>query len=247
MLKKIHREGKERHILSYSYMALLKDCTKKKDLQQGTKLHADIIKRGLLEKNPYLATTLINMYAKCGVLAKAQKVLEELPIRDTFSWNALIAGYAEEGHSNKVLECLEQMQRENLSPDDVTFLSILNACSRTGKSAEAQLYYETMSTKYGIIPKVEHHTCMVVIFGSEGRFDKAMSMIETMPSLNDPSVWLALLSACKKWGNVKLGRLAFDNVTRLDDNVGVAYVFMASIYAAADMQEEAQSVKSIRR
>ena len=102
-----------------------------------------------------------------------------------------------------------------------------------------------MSTKYSIIPKVEHHTCMVVIFGSEGRFDKAMSMIETMPSLNDPSVWLALLSACKKWGNVKLGRLAFNNVTRLD-NVGVAYVFMASIYATTDMQEEAQSVESIR-
>ena len=49
MLKKTHREGKETHILSYSFVTLLKDCTKKKDLQQGTKLHADIIKRGLLE------------------------------------------------------------------------------------------------------------------------------------------------------------------------------------------------------
>ena len=176
------------------------------------------------------------MYAKCGFLAKAQKVLEELPIRDTFSWNALIAGYAEEGHSNKVLECLEQMQRENLSPDDVTFLSILNACSRTGKSAEAQLYYETMSTKYGIIPKVEHHTCMVMAFGAAGCFEKAMSVIKVMPSCDYLAIWLGLLGSCRKWSNIKHGKHAFEHAIQLVEKDAAPYVCMFNIYADADVR-----------
>ena len=124
---KMQREGLSP--VGVTFTCILKACGSIRAIDRGKQIHDEIINRGLLDKNIVLGNALVDMYAKCGVLAKAQKVLEELPIRDKFSWNALIAGYAEEGHSNKVLECLEQMQRENLSPDDVTFLSILNACS----------------------------------------------------------------------------------------------------------------------
>ena len=55
-----------------------KVCAKKKDLFKGSKLHDDIVNLGMLEKSPYLATSLINMYAKCGALAKAKKVISDL-------------------------------------------------------------------------------------------------------------------------------------------------------------------------
>jgi pentatricopeptide repeat protein len=240
----MQREGLSPDEVTFS--CALKACGAIGAIDKGIQIHEEISSKGLIKTHTMLGTALVDMYVKCGVLGKAEKVLQELPCRDTFSWNALIAGYAEGGDSSRVLECFEKMQREGLPPDDVTFLCILNACSRTGKSVEAQVYYENMSKKYGITPKVEHHTCMIVVYGSEGQFDKAMSVIETMPSFSDPSVWLALLSACKKWGNVKLGRFAFENVTRLDENVGAAYVLMVSIYAAADMLDEARNVESMR-
>ena len=112
-----------------TFSSVLKACGTTGAMDKGIQIHDEILSKGLIKTHAMLGTALVDMYVKCGVLSKAQKVLEELPIRDKFSWNALIAGYAEEGHSNQVLECLEQMQRENLSPDDVTFLSILNACS----------------------------------------------------------------------------------------------------------------------
>ena len=92
-------------------------------------------------------------------------------------------------------------------------------------------------------PSFEHHTCMVVA----GDFDMALSVIKTMPSSHYPPVWVALLSACRKWGNLELGRLAFDQVVQIDDNLAEAYVFMANIYVAAGVLNDAEKVEAMIR
>mgnify|MGYP000739396657 CR=1 FL=1 len=77
----------------FGFAALLKVCAHKKDLREGTRLHGDILKRGLLDKSPYISSSLVSMYAKCGALSKAQKLHDDLHIRSIVSWNALIVGY----------------------------------------------------------------------------------------------------------------------------------------------------------
>ena len=57
---------------------------------------------------------------------------------------------------------------------------------------------------------------MIVAYGDVGHFDKVISMIKMMPTSDDPVVWLALANACKIWGNVKLGNLAFDQIALLE-------------------------------
>ena len=86
----LHKEVKESSVYeirnrnhmedSTFFVALLKACAKKKDLYEGIRLHASIVKNGLLETSSYLASSLINMYAKCGMLIEARKVLEELAV-----------------------------------------------------------------------------------------------------------------------------------------------------------------------
>ena len=41
------------------------------------------------------------MYARCGMLKKARKVLEELHLRDVIAWSTLIAGYAQQGQGHE--------------------------------------------------------------------------------------------------------------------------------------------------
>lgn len=62
----------------------------------GKHIHDEIVIQGLLEKNIVLGNALIDMYVKCGVLTKAQKIRDELPDRDIVSWNVLIARYAQQ-------------------------------------------------------------------------------------------------------------------------------------------------------
>eukprot|EP00250_Pteridium_aquilinum_P007772 c17427_g4_i1 orf=260-685(+) len=44
----------------------IKACGNRRDLLNGSKIHADILERGLFEKDISLANALVSMYAKCG-------------------------------------------------------------------------------------------------------------------------------------------------------------------------------------
>ena len=185
------------------------------------------------------------MYVKCGMLAKAEKVLKGLPDRNTVSWNVLIKEYGQQGKYEEVLSCFEQLQNEGLSPDGVTFLCALNACSHSGIVNEARILFGDMTREYGIAPNIEHFTCIVTILAHAGLFNEAISVIQVMPSLEFPEVWLALLGACRKWGNMNLGRLAFDQVIQLDTRVASAYILMANIFTAAGMQVDAERIEAM--
>jgi pentatricopeptide repeat protein len=157
----------------------------------------------------------------------------------------LITGYAREGLYEEALNAFEQMQKEGFLPNDITLLCVLNACCRAGKPDKAQMYYEDMSKKYSITPKLEHHTCMVAAFGSVGHFDSAISLIKTISCSDHPSVWLVLLDSCRRWGNVKLARFSFDQVIQLGGDLSGSCVLMASIYAEMGMHEEAVKIEAI--
>ena len=45
------------------------------------------------------------------------------------------------------------------------------------------------------------------------------------------------MGACKKWGNVKLGRLSFDQAIQLDNNGAATYVLMVDIFGSVGMLE----------
>eukprot|EP00250_Pteridium_aquilinum_P030127 c406_g1_i1 orf=3-665(-) len=101
------QHGKSYHI---TLVTSLKACAKQKDLQRGISIHADIVRRGLLETNVFVGSSLVNLYVKCGTLEKAQHVFNEILVRDAISWNALLAGYAQHERGEEALDCFEQMQ-----------------------------------------------------------------------------------------------------------------------------------------
>ena len=209
-------------------------------------IHTEIVKAGY-DDNPYIENALVDAYAKCGHLAEAYALFSKISKHDdVVLWTALIAGYAQKRQGVEALNCFTRMQREGHSPDAITFLSILNACCHAGKLREAQTYYENMSGKYGILPSLEHLTCMTVIYGYAGEFDKAISMVKTMAIIDDTSPWLSLLGTCRKLGNLKLGELAFEQVVQHGKSLGAAYVLMGNIYAAAGMQEDACMLESMK-
>jgi pentatricopeptide repeat protein len=226
-----------------TYLCTLKACGSTGSIDNGIHIHNKVVDEKLLDKGTVLGNALVAMYVKCGSLAKAHAVLEELPIRNLVSWSALVLGYAQNSLGRDAMICLERMQFEGISPDEVIFLGILSACSHSGLLDEAQIVFESMIGTYEILPSLKHHICMVMGFGFAGQFDKAMSVIEVMPYFQYPSVWIALLSTCDKWGNVNLGQLAFNHGIIPGENCPLADVFMANIISAAGMRKESGESK----
>ena len=54
-----------------------------------------------------LGNALMDMYARCGMLSKAQKVLEDLPARDVVSWNTLIGGYVQHAQTQEAFNSFD--------------------------------------------------------------------------------------------------------------------------------------------
>jgi pentatricopeptide repeat protein len=229
-----------------TFACILKACGSVGMVDKGQQIHNEMINRfgDSLHKNVVLGTALVDMYAKCGMLEKARNVLDRQLLLDVALWNALIMGYSQQGQSVEALKCFKEMLWKGLSPDEVTFISVLNACSLSGLLHEAEQHFSSMTSKYGVKPNWHHYTCMVSSFARIGCFDKAMEMIKKMPSCDYLPLWHALLSACSKWGNVELGKLAFENALKIDINDALAYALMETIYAQASMKENVKIVAS---
>ncbi|KAH7433391.1 hypothetical protein KP509_07G067300 [Ceratopteris richardii] len=180
----------------------------------GELIHAEIIKGGLQGMENTLETALVDMYAKCAVLTKAKKVFYELPLRNVVSWTSLMSGYTQAGRQDLVFDSFRSMMQEGVAPNLVTFMILLASCSCSGLVSEGETYFEKMSASFGIIPSLEHHTCMVDLFGRAGHFDKALEAIIKMPSSDHLPAWFALLNACQKWGNTEIGNWAYKNAVR---------------------------------
>lgn len=204
----------------------------------GKEIHTAIETKGLLQDNLVLGTALVDMYAKCGLLEEALAVFDKLQAEDVVLWNTLITGYAQLGDIESVLGIYETI-RECNEPDMVTLLNILNACSHAGFVDEAQVYFETMSKDYGITPTLEHYTCLVDLFGRAGQLDRVVPMMMATPFSLNVTMWLALLGACRKWSNVEIGNLAFQQAVALGGFDAGVYVCMRNIYADIDIEDGA--------
>ncbi|CAK9222893.1 unnamed protein product [Sphagnum troendelagicum] len=74
-------------------------------------------------------SALISMYVRFGSINDARHVFDKLQIRNVITWTAMIRGYAEHGTCEEAFQMYWQMQQEGVKPNEITLISILNACA----------------------------------------------------------------------------------------------------------------------
>ncbi|KAI5055192.1 hypothetical protein GOP47_0030337 [Adiantum capillus-veneris] len=198
-----------------SLVCSLKACASIGSIEKGKEVHTEIVKKGYMDTE-LVGNALIDMYAKCGHLAMAQHVFDKLNIHDTVSCNSLIAGYSQLGETQTVFQIFDRMQREEINPNSITFIVVLNACGCIGLYDKSQMYYEAMVSEFGILPTLQHHACMVDLLGRVGKLDIANALAYKLPVCPNPVVLRTMLGASRCWGNVDLGKRAFDHAISLD-------------------------------
>ncbi|KAL2519755.1 Pentatricopeptide repeat-containing protein [Abeliophyllum distichum] len=226
----------------FIYTSIFQVCSAFADLSLGTQSHGDAIKRGLISYL-YGESAMITMYAKCGRLDLAYQVFELMDEPDTVAWTAMIAGYAYHGSASEALNLLNRMQASGVRPNAVTFVAVLTACSHTGLIEEAEQYLESMNSKHGVEPTIDHYDCMIDAYARAGFLNKALDLINSMPFEPDAMSWKSLLGGCTIHRNFELGKIAAEKLLQLDPEDNAAYILMFNLHALSGTWGEAASVR----
>ncbi|XP_050379978.1 pentatricopeptide repeat-containing protein At5g39350 [Argentina anserina] len=216
------------------------------DLYQTMNIHGYLVRSGFLSCIE-VATGLIDAYSRSGSLENAYKTFTGISEkdRDIVLWSVIIANYGTHGHGKTALSLFYQMVQSGVRPNEVTFTSVLHACSHAGLVDEGLGLFRFMHNDHKLIPKADHYTCIVDLLGRAGRLVEAYDLIRTMPFQPSNAVWGALLGACVIHDNVELGEVAAKWLfEHQPENTG-NYVLMAKIYAAVGRWKDAENVRHV--
>ncbi|KAG1368264.1 pentatricopeptide repeat-containing protein [Cocos nucifera] len=227
---------------SYTLSTVLSTCATMPACKHGKEVHAYIL-RDVTKCDTLLMNSLITMYGKCGELDYSSKVFHGMLQRDIVSWNAIISAYAQNGDGHEAIHYFKMMQKSGIIPDNVTFTSVLSACSHAGLVEEGRTIFASMVQDHGIEPGVDHYSCIIDLLGRAGYLEEAERLINSMPCRVYSHIWWALLSACCTHGNVRLGRIAAKFLLETEPENPTIYVLLSNINAADGKWEEASSVR----
>ncbi|KAJ0723904.1 putative tetratricopeptide-like helical domain superfamily [Helianthus annuus] len=218
------------HPTSATISSLLPACANLADSIHGKEIHGYSVVTGV-EKDVFVCSALIDMYAKCGFIHEAKTLFNNMPERNTITWNSMIFGFANHGYCNKAITLFNQMVDEKVKLDHLTFTAVLTACSQSGMVDFGKKIFLIMQEKFKIKPRLEHYACMVHLLGQEGKLTEAHELIQEMPIEPDLFVWGAFLGACKLHGNVGLAQMAAKHVAKLEPESAGSSLLLSSLYA----------------
>ncbi|XP_071729885.1 pentatricopeptide repeat-containing protein At5g48910 [Rutidosis leptorrhynchoides] len=199
-------------------------------LEIGRWVHFYAVKNSI-KIDPVLGSALIDMYSKCGSINEALQLFNSLSQKNVITWNSIITGLAIHGRANDALELFTKMQQSGILPNDVTYISVLTACSHSGLVDKGVSIFNQMVCTEGLVPRLEHYGCMVDSLGRAGRLQDAEKLILEMDEPDDVAL-KALLGACKKHGNIEIGERVGKRLLEINPEDGAPYVALSNMYAS---------------
>ncbi|XP_024529084.1 pentatricopeptide repeat-containing protein At2g13600-like [Selaginella moellendorffii] len=179
-------------------------AVKVSSLQKGIAIHCQASEL-LRHWDFVLASSLMEMYAKCGSLVDAQRVFDSMPHRDVVSWTVLMSGYADCGDGDKVLELFAGMKLKLGQPccalDARVFVPVLKGSSSVGslevtKAIVGEVY------RYGAEKDIVLSNSMVDVFGKAGSMNDAQQAFDAAQT-RDLIAWNALAAGYGRQGDAE--------------------------------------------
>ncbi|XP_024524815.1 pentatricopeptide repeat-containing protein At5g27110 [Selaginella moellendorffii] len=191
LFRKMDLEGVEP--TDTSFAVALMACTALKDLVTGKSLHGRIQVAGI-KLDEVLATTLVGFYGEVGSLEEAERIFEQMPVKDVFSYSAMIGAYSQNGCEGRAMTIYAEMDQQGIKPDEVAFISVLSACS---SNLATEVHTEIVHA--GFEADGALGTALVCMYAKSGNLEESRRIFGAMKSRDSVS-WTAMISAFARHG-----------------------------------------------
>lgn len=224
--KQMQREGIVPDQLTY--ISILSICANQLVLLTlGKALHHSIMHSGC-EPSAIVAASLLDMYGKCGSLEDARNIFDRMSKQSVVVWNAMISSYAQHGRIEDAFTMVDAMRQVDITPNNVTFLSLLAGCSHTGMLVEACSNARLMNI-CGIKARCEQFRCLIDLLGRAGRVEEAEVALYKMPLKPSLIAWMTLLGTCRHVFDVKQAGHIVEHILEYDLGNSAAHRLLASV------------------
>lgn len=228
----------------YTFSSLLHSCSNLGAMDEGKQIHAQIVKSSCdVESDPFVASGLVDMYAKCGYINEARSIFAKMPERDLASWNTMITALGQHGYADIAIEMFhELLDMPNMEPNHTTFVAVLSACNHGGLVEEGYRYFQLIRE-----PTIDHYACLIDLVGRAGRLDEARNIINDMPFDPNCHIWSSLLAASGIHGNNEVSEYSATQLLLLNPKDPGTYVALSNVYAAAGRWKDANEIRKLMK
>ncbi|KAK4765163.1 hypothetical protein SAY86_026253 [Trapa natans] len=211
-------------------------------LRQGQRCHSHIIRLGL-DSDPIVSGSLLDMYAKRGSILESLRVFSQTSLKSQFAWTAIISACARHGDYESAMALFNEMEKEGVKPDSITYLAVLTACGRKGMVDAGREIFNSIIRDCSIEPSPEHYSCMVDMLGRAGKLDEAEELLGRSPGSPSLSALQSLLGACRMHGNVEMAERVVNALMEIKPMESGSYVLMSNLYAENGHWEKVAKIR----
>ncbi|GMI81237.1 chlororespiratory reduction 21 [Hibiscus trionum] len=197
--------------------SILTAAANSSNIKLGKEGHCYCI-RNSLQSDVVVASSIVDMYAKCGRIDYAGHVFCSTTNKDIVLWNTLLAAYASVGHSGETLKLFYQMQLESVPPNVTSWNSVILGFVRNCQLNEAKEFFSQMQS-LGVHPNLITWTTLITGLAHNGFHDEALKVFQEMQESGVKPNTISIsstLSACTNATSLQHGRAIHGYTIRHD-------------------------------
>ncbi|KAL6635359.1 hypothetical protein ACP70R_028030 [Stipagrostis hirtigluma subsp. patula] len=203
---------------SYSLSAALAACSRHASPTPGFSIHAFLLKAGMAS-DLFAANSLLHFYASFRLHSVARKLFDEMPARDTVSFNTLIGSCVQSGRTEEALEVVRNMVEGGFRLDGWSITALLSICARLGdlRLAKAAHGFARKAMKPEQFDSGEVVIVLVDMYVKCGAVQLARRVFDLSgEKARTVRVWTTMMSALARAGEIDRARRLFDEMPNKD-------------------------------
>ncbi|ONK59442.1 uncharacterized protein A4U43_C08F6470 [Asparagus officinalis] len=180
-------------------------------LASAARTHAHLLKYGLVSHTSSW-NKILTVYARSRRIIDARKVFDEIPQRDTVSWNSLISGYVASGDYNQAWDIFKTMLRRGWEFDQYALGSILKSVA-SSRELRIGRQLHSVVVRTALDQNVFGGSALVDMYAKCGMIEDAYLVFSAMPERNTVS-WNAVITGYSQVGKPEIAFGLFGQMER---------------------------------
>ncbi|KAK7282665.1 hypothetical protein RIF29_11619 [Crotalaria pallida] len=203
----MNREGIRANEITFA--GVLGSCAVACELVLSMQVHGLVTKFGFCG-NVILESSLVDVYAKCGVMDDARKMFHEIVRPNAVTWNVIVRRYLDAGDVREAVFMFSRMFPAAVRPLNFTFSNALVACSSMAALEEGMQIHGVV-VKLGVQEDNVVSNSLINLYVKCGKLEEGYQVFNQLGS-KDLVSWTSIVSGYAMSGKTWEARKLFDEM-----------------------------------